>query len=128
VLGAIRDEVHCTSIIETAISQLGGVDTLVNNAAYQMAQEGGIFDITAGTAATRPAWPQGRPDTFDTTGYVNLLERLREAGPATVRAPMFHRQQEAAIAGTIRSDPTPHGQPRRSAPNELHVDPTGCGR
>jgi NAD(P)-dependent dehydrogenase (short-subunit alcohol dehydrogenase family) len=46
VPGDIRDEAHCTSIIETAISQLGGVDILVNNAAYQMAQDGGIFDIT----------------------------------------------------------------------------------
>jgi NAD(P)-dependent dehydrogenase (short-subunit alcohol dehydrogenase family) len=46
VPGDIRDEAHCTGIIETALSQLGGVDILVNNAAYQMAQDGGIFDIT----------------------------------------------------------------------------------
>jgi NAD(P)-dependent dehydrogenase (short-subunit alcohol dehydrogenase family) len=46
VPGDIRDEAHCTDIIETAISRLGGVDILVNNAAYQMAQDGGIFDIT----------------------------------------------------------------------------------
>jgi NAD(P)-dependent dehydrogenase (short-subunit alcohol dehydrogenase family) len=46
VPGDIRDEKHCTTIIETAISQLGGLDILVNNAAFQMAQEGGIADIT----------------------------------------------------------------------------------
>jgi NAD(P)-dependent dehydrogenase (short-subunit alcohol dehydrogenase family) len=46
VPGDIRDEAHCTSIIETAISQLGGLDILVNNAAFQMAQPGGIADIT----------------------------------------------------------------------------------
>jgi NAD(P)-dependent dehydrogenase (short-subunit alcohol dehydrogenase family) len=46
VPGDIRDEAHCTGIIETAISQLGGVDILVNNAAYQMSQDNGIFDIT----------------------------------------------------------------------------------
>ena len=30
----------------TAVEQLGGIDVLVNNAAYQMAQMGGIADIT----------------------------------------------------------------------------------
>jgi NAD(P)-dependent dehydrogenase (short-subunit alcohol dehydrogenase family) len=46
VPGDIRDEVHCTGIVETAVSQLGGLDILVNNAAFQMAQPGGITDIT----------------------------------------------------------------------------------
>ncbi|RKS79903.1 hypothetical protein CLV35_0314 [Motilibacter peucedani] len=46
VPGDIRDEQHCQRIIETAVSELGGVDILVNNAAYQMAQPGGITDIT----------------------------------------------------------------------------------
>ena len=46
VPGDIRDEAHCTAIVERAVSELGGVDILVNNAAYQMAQPGGIGDIT----------------------------------------------------------------------------------
>jgi hypothetical protein len=46
VPGDIRDEAHCATIIERAVSDLGGVDILVNNAAYQMAQDGGITDIT----------------------------------------------------------------------------------
>ena len=46
VVGDIRDEAHCVSIIERAVSDLGGIDILVNNAAYQMAQDGGIGDIT----------------------------------------------------------------------------------
>ncbi|MGK5677710.1 SDR family oxidoreductase [Actinoplanes sp. URMC 104] len=46
VPGDIRDEQHCTSIVERAVSDLGGLDILVNNAAYQMAQPGGIQDIT----------------------------------------------------------------------------------
>ena len=33
-------------IIDTAVAELGGIDILVNNAAYQMAQPGGIVDIT----------------------------------------------------------------------------------
>jgi NAD(P)-dependent dehydrogenase (short-subunit alcohol dehydrogenase family) len=46
VAGDIRDEEHCRSIVERAVSDLGGLDILVNNAAYQMAQPGGITDIT----------------------------------------------------------------------------------
>jgi NAD(P)-dependent dehydrogenase (short-subunit alcohol dehydrogenase family) len=46
VPGDIRDEAHCISIVERAVSDLGGVDILVNNAAYQMAQPGGITDIS----------------------------------------------------------------------------------
>jgi len=33
--GDIRDEQTCQAIIDTAVSELGGIDILVNNAAYQ---------------------------------------------------------------------------------------------
>jgi NAD(P)-dependent dehydrogenase (short-subunit alcohol dehydrogenase family) len=46
VPGDIRDEAHCLAIVDRAVSELGGVDILVNNAAFQMAQPGGISDIT----------------------------------------------------------------------------------
>ncbi|UQU63607.1 SDR family oxidoreductase [Couchioplanes caeruleus] len=46
VPGDIRDEAHCQAIIDRAVSDLGGIDILVNNAAFQMAQPGGISDIT----------------------------------------------------------------------------------
>jgi len=46
VPGDIRDEAHCAEIVRRAVEELGGIDVLVNNAAYQMAQEGGICDIT----------------------------------------------------------------------------------
>jgi NAD(P)-dependent dehydrogenase (short-subunit alcohol dehydrogenase family) len=46
VPGDIRDEEHCATIVERALSDLGGLDILVNNAAYQMAQPGGITDIS----------------------------------------------------------------------------------
>ena len=46
VPGDIRDESTCDHIIATAVSELGGIDILVNNAAYQMVQQGGIEEVT----------------------------------------------------------------------------------
>ncbi|SCF28166.1 SDR family oxidoreductase [Micromonospora mirobrigensis] len=46
VPGDIRDESHCEEVISRAVSDLGGLDILVNNAAYQMSQAGGILDIS----------------------------------------------------------------------------------
>lgn len=37
--GDITDESHCRHIVEETVSQLGGIDILVNNAAYQMTYE-----------------------------------------------------------------------------------------
>ena len=39
VKGDLADAQHCRDIIATAVEQLGGVDILVNNAAYQMTRE-----------------------------------------------------------------------------------------
>ena len=39
VPGDIQKEEHCISIIETAVKELGGIDILVNNAAFQMSHE-----------------------------------------------------------------------------------------
>jgi NAD(P)-dependent dehydrogenase (short-subunit alcohol dehydrogenase family) len=44
--GDIRSEEHCNDLIDTAFRELGGLDILVNNAAFQMAQSGGIADIS----------------------------------------------------------------------------------
>jgi NAD(P)-dependent dehydrogenase (short-subunit alcohol dehydrogenase family) len=42
----LREEEVCLSVIKRAVDELGGIDVLVNNAAYQMTQPGGIADIT----------------------------------------------------------------------------------
>ncbi|MFF0277769.1 SDR family oxidoreductase [Streptomyces sp. NPDC004330] len=42
----IRDEEQCTALVEQAVGELGGIDLLVNNAAYQMSQPDGIEAIT----------------------------------------------------------------------------------
>jgi NAD(P)-dependent dehydrogenase (short-subunit alcohol dehydrogenase family) len=43
--GDLQDAGHCRAIVERSVQELGGVDILVNNAAYQMAR-GGLADIT----------------------------------------------------------------------------------
>ena len=47
VPGDIRDEAYCRSLVDATVAELGGIDILVNNAAHQMYQEGGIADITS---------------------------------------------------------------------------------
>ncbi|MEU7075133.1 SDR family oxidoreductase [Streptomyces narbonensis] len=42
----IRHEGECTALVEKTVGELGGIDLLVNNAAYQMAQPDGIEAIT----------------------------------------------------------------------------------
>lgn len=46
VLCDIREEAACVALIDRAVSELGRVDILVNNAAYQMSQPDGIEAIT----------------------------------------------------------------------------------
>ena len=73
VPGDISQEAHCKSLVDRAISELGHLDILVNNAAYQMTREG-ILEIPDGewehTFKTnifamyylcRAAWPHLQP-------------------------------------------------------------------
>jgi NAD(P)-dependent dehydrogenase (short-subunit alcohol dehydrogenase family) len=46
VPGDIQDEGHCQKIVDQAVQELGRIDILVNNAAYQMSR-GSIQDISA---------------------------------------------------------------------------------
>lgn len=44
--GDIRDEAFCSEIVERTVAELGGLDVLVNNAAFQMSQDNGLLDLT----------------------------------------------------------------------------------
>ena len=46
VAGDIQDENHCQEIIDRAVQELGGIDILVNNAAFQMSHES-LQELTA---------------------------------------------------------------------------------
>jgi NAD(P)-dependent dehydrogenase (short-subunit alcohol dehydrogenase family) len=43
--GDIQDEAHCRRLVEQCVAELGGLDILVNNAAYQMTVDG-LADIS----------------------------------------------------------------------------------
>ena len=51
---------------------------------------------------------KGAPDTFDAAGYVALLRRIAERTDEVVYAPVFHREQEQAVAGELA---VPRGTP-----------------
>ncbi len=42
----LREEEQCRQMVDRTVQEFGKIDVLVNNAAYQMAQPGGIEDIT----------------------------------------------------------------------------------
>jgi NAD(P)-dependent dehydrogenase (short-subunit alcohol dehydrogenase family) len=46
VPGDLTEEDACQQVIDRTVSEFGRIDILVNNAAYQMGQPGGIADIT----------------------------------------------------------------------------------
>ncbi|GAA3877339.1 SDR family oxidoreductase [Saccharothrix violaceirubra] len=46
VPGDITEEKHCAHLVERCASELGGLDVLVNNAAYQMSQSDSLLGIS----------------------------------------------------------------------------------
>jgi NAD(P)-dependent dehydrogenase (short-subunit alcohol dehydrogenase family) len=42
----LREQRNCEELVERAVREFGQIDVLVSNAAYQMSQDGGLFDIT----------------------------------------------------------------------------------
>jgi NAD(P)-dependent dehydrogenase (short-subunit alcohol dehydrogenase family) len=80
VPGDVREESYCRALVERAAQDLGGVDLLVNNAAYQMARES-IADVTA--------------EELDRTFRTNILSVFH-----TCRAALDHMQPGSAIINT----------------------------
>ncbi|MBN1174082.1 MAG: nucleoside/nucleotide kinase family protein [Micromonosporaceae bacterium] len=44
---------------------------------------------------------KGAPATFDAEGFIHLLRRLRELGPATIYAPVFNRTLNESIGSAV---------------------------
>jgi NAD(P)-dependent dehydrogenase (short-subunit alcohol dehydrogenase family) len=78
--GDLTDEAFCREIVERTVRELGGIDILVNNAAYQMAREG-LEDISA--------------EELDHTFRTNILAMFH-----TCKAALEHMQPGSAIINT----------------------------
>src|SRR3954470_1836380 len=78
--GDLQDASYCEALIQRSVDELGGVDILVNNAAYQMVR-GGLADIS--------------PEELDRTFRVNIIAMFH-----TCRAALEHMQAGGAIINT----------------------------
>jgi NAD(P)-dependent dehydrogenase (short-subunit alcohol dehydrogenase family) len=78
--GDLQDEAYCRELVTTAAQELGGVDILVNNAAYQMARDG-LADISTAE--------------LERTFRTNILAMFH-----TCRAALEHMEPGAAIINT----------------------------
>ncbi|MEV7630019.1 glucose 1-dehydrogenase [Actinoplanes sp. NPDC089786] len=78
--GDLADPEQCRSLVETAVTELGGIDVLVNNAAYQMTRES-VEEITE--------------DEWEHTFDVNIHAMFR-----LVKAAMPHLGEGASIINT----------------------------
>ncbi|MER5807840.1 SDR family oxidoreductase [Streptomyces sp. NPDC002033] len=88
----IRDEEQCTALVERTVGELGGLDLLVNNAAYQMSQPDGIEAITT--------------EQFDRVMKTNLYGMFW-----ITRAALAHMPRGAAVINTTSVQgyqPSPH--------------------
>lgn len=81
------------TIAEAVLSALGDLAVVVPMDGYHL----------SGTQLDRLklADRRGAPDTFDASGFVSLLHRLREPHGDTVYAPEFRRDIEESYAGSI---------------------------
>lgn len=89
--GDLRDEAHCEKVVEKAVSEFGGLDVLVNCAAYQ-AGRSGIEDVTV----------EELDKTFRTNVYAMFY---------LCRAALRHMEPGAAIVNTS-SDEAYHPLPQ----------------
>jgi NAD(P)-dependent dehydrogenase (short-subunit alcohol dehydrogenase family) len=78
--GDVTSEAYCREIVERTAAEFGGIDILVNNAAYQMAHEG-IEDLSA--------------EEIDHTFRTNIIAMYH-----TCKAALEHMQPGSAIINT----------------------------
>ncbi len=82
-----------STVCEALVAALGGDAALVPMDGFHLAQA----ELERLGRADR----KGAPDTFDAAGYLALLHRLRARTEEVVYAPLFHREIEEAVAGSV---------------------------
>lgn len=82
-----------STLAERLVTALGADAVLVGMDGYHLAQ----VELARLGRTER----KGAPDTFDATGYVHLLRRIREQTDEIVYAPEFRREIEEPIAGAV---------------------------
>jgi NAD(P)-dependent dehydrogenase (short-subunit alcohol dehydrogenase family) len=80
VPGDLTDEAYCREIVERTVSELGGIDILVNNAAYQMSHEG-LEDLSS--------------EEIEHTFRINIVAMFH-----TCKAALEHMEPGSAIVNT----------------------------
>lgn len=88
---------YAAQLVE-AVNQAGRSAVLVPMDGFHLAQ--------AALESLGLAEVKGAPETFDASGYLELLRRVREPGEEVVWAPRFDRGLEDAIAASIAVQPT----------------------
>ncbi len=103
--GDISEEAHCQSLIERTVSELGKLDILVNNAAFQMIRKGieqipdGGWEHTFKTNLFCPQWCSRRPPAVDrpgprrASGWLNPESRSDNAGIRALSGTEYRRCQ-----------------------------------
>ncbi|MFB7676584.1 SDR family oxidoreductase [Kitasatospora purpeofusca] len=92
VAGDIREEGFCADLVQRCVGELGGLDVLVNNAAYQMSQPDGLAAIST--------------DQFDRVMRTNLYGMFW-----LTRAALPHLRKGASVVNTASVQaykPSPH--------------------
>ena len=84
--GDLTEESACEELVDRAVAELGGIDVLVNTAAYQMAQPGGI-DM-----------PPEQVEGFGSDTPLGRAAQPAEMAPAFV---FFASQESSYITGEV---------------------------
>ncbi|RKT51641.1 phosphoribulokinase/uridine kinase family protein [Saccharothrix australiensis] len=86
-----------STLARRLVGALGGLAVLVEMDGFHLAQK----ELERLGIADR----KGAPDTFDISGYVDLLGRLKACGPDVVYAPEFRREIEEPVACAVPVPP-----------------------